>query len=251
MPGPKGVCPRGQITVDIYINTYIVEGMSLEHILLGLLRTPASGYDLKTIFDERIHYFWAAELSQIYPTLQNLERKGLLRSRRAESKRGPGRRVYQTTPAGHQALREWLLNQTGLGADRVAYLARLYMMDELNDLQETLDFLTGLREQFARNLSALEAIERSWAQHEPKFPDSLSPQMFHILLTLRNGIFMLGARVKWCDESIRRIRERMEKEGSHVRTISKSPLDAHRLRQHRTDSVLDSGGRKKRRPSPR
>lgn len=225
--------------------------MSLEHILLGLLREPASGYDLKTLFDERIHYFWAAELSQIYPTLQQLEGKGLLRSRRAESKRGPGRRVYQTTRAGHRALREWLLNQSGLGADRVAYLARLYMMDELNDLQETLQFLTGLRDQFARNLSALEAIERGWEQHEARFPHSLSSRMFHVLLTLRNGICMLGARVKWCDECIRRIRKRTEREGSHVRTVSRPPLDAHRLRQHRTHPVLDPGGRKKRRVPPR
>jgi PadR family transcriptional regulator, regulatory protein AphA len=225
--------------------------MGLEHILLGLLREPASGYDLKTLFDQRIHYFWAAELSQIYPTLQNLERKGFLRSRHAESKRGPGRRVYQTTPAGHRALREWLQNQAGLGADRVPYLARLYMMDEFNDLQTTLHFLGGLREQFARNLSGLEAIERGWEQREAKNPDSLSPRMFHIFLTLRNGICMLGARVKWCDECIRRIRERIAKEASHVRTVSKSSLDAHRVRHHRTHRVLDSGGRKKRRPSPR
>src|SRR5208282_4457104 len=126
-----------------------------------------------TLFDGRIHYFWAAELSQIYPTLQNLERKGLLRSRRAESKRGPGRRLYQTTPAGHRALREWLENETGLGADRITYLARLYLMDELADLQGTLQYLTHLRDQFARNLSALEAIEREWQERESKDPDYL------------------------------------------------------------------------------
>lgn len=225
--------------------------MSLDHILLGLLREPASGYDLKTLFDERIHYFWAAELSQIYPTLQQLERRGMLRSRRAESKRGPGRRVYQTTPAGHRALREWLQDEAGLGADRVPYLARLYMMDELGDLQGTLHYLTHLRDQFARNLSALETIERGWEQRGSKDPDSLDARMFHIFLTLRNGICMLGARVKWCEECIRRVRERMEKEGSNVRTVSKSSLDAHRVRHDRTHAVLDSSGRKKRRTSPR
>jgi PadR family transcriptional regulator AphA len=225
--------------------------MSLEHILLGLLREPASGYDLKTLFDERIHYFWAAELSQIYPTLQQLERKGLLRSRRAESKRGPGRRVYQTTPAGHRALRAWLQDEAGLGSDRVPYLARLYMMDDLGDLQGTLEYLTRLRDQFAHNLSALEVIERGWEQREEKNPDSLSPRLFHIFLTLRNGVCMLGARVKWCDECIRRVRERMAKEGSDVRTVSKHTLDAHRVRQHRTHTVLDSGGRRKRRPPAR
>ncbi|HKW51009.1 MAG TPA: PadR family transcriptional regulator, partial [Candidatus Eisenbacteria bacterium] len=68
--------------------------MSLEFILLGLLRRPASGYDLKKFFDEGIGYFWAAELSQIYPTLKRLEKRGWVRGRAAASKRGSGRRVY-------------------------------------------------------------------------------------------------------------------------------------------------------------
>ena len=67
--------------------------MSLEHILLGLLREPASGYDLKVVLDHGIGHFWAAELSQIYPSLKRLEKQGLLRSRRTASQRGPGRIV--------------------------------------------------------------------------------------------------------------------------------------------------------------
>src|ERR1700729_2454303 len=105
--------------------------MSLDHILLGLLRQPASGYALKTIFDERIHYFWAAELSQIYPTLQRLERKGLLRSKREKAKRGPGQRVYHITAAGHRVLRAWLESDLELGDDRILYLAKVYLMDEV------------------------------------------------------------------------------------------------------------------------
>src|SRR5271155_6263728 len=132
--------------------------MSLDHILLGLLREPASGYDLKQVFDERIHYFWAAELSQIYPTLRRLERKGWLRSRHAQAKRGAGRRVYQVTSAGHRVLREWLESEVELGDDRVPYLAKLYLMDELTDLRKTLRYLASLREKFASNLAALEVI---------------------------------------------------------------------------------------------
>jgi PadR family transcriptional regulator, regulatory protein AphA len=188
--------------------------MSLDHILLGLLREPASGYDLKQTFDERIHYFWAAELSQIYPTLRRLERKGWLRGRRAQAKRGAGRRVYQVTPAGHRVLREWLQSDVELGDDRVPYLAKLYLMDELGDLRKTLLFLTSLREKFASNLAALETIERCWAREDPTYPDSLSPAMFHVLLTLRNGICVIAARVKWCDESIRRVEAQIAKEAS-------------------------------------
>jgi len=225
--------------------------MSLEHILLGLLREPASGYALKTVFDERIHYFWAAELSQIYPTLQRLERKGLLRSRREKAKRGAGQRVYQITRAGHRALREWLESNVELGDDRVPYLGKLYLMDELGDARKTLQYLSRLRETFARKKAAIQEIERCWAEDDPTYPDSLSLQMFHVLLALRNGLCMLEARVKWCDESIRRVKARMEKEGGHVRNVSRPALGAHNRGKHRAAAVLDSGGGAQGRPRTR
>ena len=225
--------------------------MSLEHILLGLLRQPASGYALKTIFDERINCFWTAELSQIYPTLQRLERRGLLRSRREKAKRGPGQRVYHVTSAGRRVLRAWLESDLEMGDDRIPYLAKLCSMDELGDARKTLQYLLRLRETFARRHAALQEIERCWCEDDPSFPDSLSPQMFHVLLTLRNGLCMLEARVKWCDESIRRVKARMEKEGSHVRNVSRLALGAHNRGKHRAAAVLDSSGGAKGRPRTR
>jgi len=84
--------------------------MSLDHILLGLLREPASGYDLKDAFNETVAHFWSAELSQIYPTLKRLEERGLLRSRREPSPKGPDRRVYRLTGEGREELRRLALN---------------------------------------------------------------------------------------------------------------------------------------------
>jgi PadR family transcriptional regulator, regulatory protein AphA len=225
--------------------------MSLEHILLGLLREPASGYDLKAVFDERLHYFWAAELSQIYPALQGLERKGLLRSRQVQSKRGPGRRVYQTTPAGHRVLRGWLEEGPELNDERMNYLAKIYVMDELGDLKKTLQFIQELRDVFAGRLGELQTIERYWSERDPQYPDNLSPKMFHVLLTLRKGIHSLSAHLKWCDESLGRVQARMEKENRDGRTISRTALDSHRRRKHGAARVLDSGIRKKGRPRSR
>jgi PadR family transcriptional regulator AphA len=218
--------------------------MSLDHILLGLLREPASGYDLKAVFSERIHYFWPAELSQVYPALQRLEHKGLLRSREAPAKRGPRRRVYQTTPAGHRALRQWLSDTPELGDERIGFLAKIYLMDELGDLGRTLQYFKELREIFATRLVELQAIERGWAARDPHYPDALSLQMFHVFLTLRKGLCSLAAQVKWCDESVRRIEDRMEKEKPHGRAVSRPSLDSHRGGNHRGDRVLDSRGRK-------
>jgi len=52
--------------------------MSLRHIMLGMLREPHSGYDLKKGFDRSLRNFWRAELSQIYPLLQKMDDEGLL-----------------------------------------------------------------------------------------------------------------------------------------------------------------------------
>ncbi len=182
--------------------------MSLDHLLLGLLREPASGYDLKKVFDDRIGYFWAAELSQIYPTLKRLEERAWVRSRKAASKRGSGRRLYEITPLGRRVLRAWLRGVPHLGDERFTYLAQLYLMDELGDVAQTTRFVQEVREHFEAKLEALRRLERLWADADPRYPDALPPQEFHIQLTLRKGLLSLEAHVQWCDESIRRLQAR-------------------------------------------
>jgi PadR family transcriptional regulator AphA len=225
--------------------------MGLDHILLGLLREPASGYDLKAVFDERIHYFWPAELSQVYPALQRLERTGLLRRREAPARRGPRRRLYHTTRAGHRVLRQWLNQNAELGDERIGFLAKVYLMDELEDLAGTLRYFKQLRGIFAARLDELQAIERGWAAQDPHYPEVLSAQMFHVSLTLSKGLCSVETHVKWCDESIRRIKDRMVKEKSHGRTVLQPSLDSHRGGDHSADRVLDSRRRKQRRSAAR
>jgi PadR family transcriptional regulator, regulatory protein AphA len=186
--------------------------MSLDYILLGLLRQPASGYDLKAVFDQQIHYFWAAELSQIYPTLQRLEAAGRLRSRSAGSRRGPARRVYEVTAAGRRALREWLEVPPELNQERNPYLAQLFFMGELADLRKTERYFVRLRDQIAARHEALQRIERLWSAADSGFPDRLPVADFHVFLTLRKGLYSLRAHLDWCDDSLKRIRERVQRE---------------------------------------
>jgi PadR family transcriptional regulator, regulatory protein AphA len=188
--------------------------MSLDHILLGLLRQPASGYELKATFDDTIGHFWAAELSQIYPTLKRLQAKGWLRSHKAPSKRGAGKLVYQTTPAGRRVLREWLSSGPQLGNDdRFAYVAQIFLMDELGDLEATRRFFVSLREVIAAKLAKLHAIERLWAEQDPRFPDELPALDFHMHITLRMGVMTLETKLNWCDETLARIDRRQTPRG--------------------------------------
>ena len=182
--------------------------MSLDHILLGLLRDPATGYDLKSAFRERIRHFWSAELSQIYPTLKRLERRRMLRSRVEPSPKGPNRKVYSLTDTGREELERWLRGGPAVGTERFAYLAQLYFMDEVGDLRETRAFMTELRDHLARWLAQLKSLEQDLiAAHGD--PERYGDAGFHRFATLRMGIHSIASKVAWCDETLTAIDRRL------------------------------------------
>ncbi len=181
--------------------------MSLDHILLGLLREPASGYDLKREFDAGPRHFWSAELSQIYPTLNRLEKKGLLRSSVEPSAQGPRRRVYRRTKTGLQELLRWLRAGPVMGTQRFAYVAQLAFLHEAHDSSLTLDFMQQLRKELSHFLSFLQRGEDLYAA-AAQDPAALSDIEFHDYLCLRMGVTSISARIAWCDECIERIRGR-------------------------------------------
>jgi len=196
--------------------------MSLECILLAMIREPAAGYDLRKEFAQGARHFWSAELSQIYPTLERMERRGWLKSRRQASQKGPQRRVYRRTAKGAAALHRWLRSEPVMGTERFAYIAQLAYMASLGDLRQTERFLGQLRDCLFRFQKLLEDAEGALAQERPRFPDDLSDEEFHSLLTLRIGIRSLRAKVDACDEGLNLIaarQSRLTKDVPHV------PLD--------------------------
>lgn len=183
--------------------------MSLDHILLGLLRDPATGYDLGNAFAENVRHFWSAELSQIYPALKRLEQRRMLRSRVEPSPKGPNRRVYSLTEEGREELLRWLGRGPAMGAERFAYLAQLYFMDALGDLHETRAFMASLKRRLNEWLGRLEAIEAAVTSSHGNAPEYYSAGGFHQFATLRMGILSIGSKVRWCDETLAAIDRRI------------------------------------------
>lgn len=183
--------------------------MSLDHILLGLLREPATGYDLGSAFSENVRHFWSAELSQIYPTLKRLEQRGMLRSRVEPSPKGPNRRVYALTEEGRGELLRWLRSGPAVGTERFAYLAQLYFMDALGDLRETRAFMTALRGRLAGWLAELRALEQEVVAAHGGDAARYGDTGFHHFAALRMGIHSIGSKVTWCDETLAALDRRL------------------------------------------
>ena len=185
--------------------------MSLKHIMLGMLREPHSGYDIKKKFDQSLRNFWRAELSQIYPTLQKMEDDGLLQSEVSESAIGPTRRMYKRSAAGREALRNWLQDGPTVGTEKLTYLAQVYFLANLDDDDKVLEFMQELRQYMVDWLHQLEAAEKGWSNDDPRYPDELPDEQFYPQLTLDLGLSVVKARIDWCDRSIERIRSRRQK----------------------------------------
>lgn len=181
--------------------------MSLDHILLGMLSSPAAGYDLGREFEASARLFWSAELSQIYPTLRKLERAGFLASEKVASDRGPDRRVYHRTPAGTAELAAWLRTSPELGRLRLPHVAQFFFLGELEDLEETARFVRALREDLVGRMRAFEEIDRL-IREECGEPSTFEGAPFHQYASLRQGVLTAEARLVWCDETLAAIEAR-------------------------------------------
>ncbi len=182
--------------------------MSLKHITLGMLREPHSGYDIKKRFDKSLRSFWRAELSQIYPLLQKMEKEGLVSSKADESDIGPTRRVYTRSAKGRNELQSWLTNGPTVGTEKIAYLAQVFFLANLDDDEKAIEFMQELREHMMEWLQSLQTAEKEWRSNDPGYPDDLPAEAFYPQLTLDLGLTKVRANVEWCDRSIERIRAR-------------------------------------------
>lgn len=137
--------------------------MSLSHTLLGFLSyAPMTGYDLKKQMDRSTQFFWHAALSQIYPTLQQLEGDGLIAAATVPQAGKPDKKVYSLTPAGRAALDAWLaepLPDPAPGKDGL--LLKLFFSASV----EKKTLLARLRHQLDLRRARLAACERETPAH--------------------------------------------------------------------------------------
>jgi PadR family transcriptional regulator, regulatory protein AphA len=169
-------------------------------VVLGLLsHGPRSGYDIKSVVDRSTRFFWAASYGQIYPELRRLEREGLIEGE--DSPNGArGRRVYQLTGAGREALTDWLLGHGVTIELRDESLLRLFFADALPQ-EQALGLLEARRRGHEEYLRVLRAIDARPGGKDPTFVD----------LVLRWGIAFNEWGARWCEEQLEQLRAQTTK----------------------------------------
>lgn len=178
----------------------------LKYVLLGALSyQPLTGYQLKQFVDQSAKHFWFAQTSQIYRTLDGLEKEGLLHSEIQAQQERPDRRLYVITPAGSADLNDWLIQpMTEIEPTKDSLLVRLFFSSKLD--KETVLMQLRLQRSLHQqqlNMFRTDIVEQIRAGMERR-PDMKRDGLLWDCAR-RQGELMEASYIQWLDETIKRI----------------------------------------------
>lgn len=106
--------------------------MSIKHAILGLLSwKPATGYELKKVFEGSSFMYWSGNNNQIYKSLVGLLEDGLVTSETQLQEGSPARKTYTITGEGMAELRDWAASSPEPPEFKHPFLVQLAWADQL------------------------------------------------------------------------------------------------------------------------
>lgn len=174
--------------------------MSLDHALLvSLLETPSSGYELARRFDKSIGHFWHATHQQIYKVLARMEEAGWIAGELQRGENAPDRKQFAVTAAGRAALGQWIAEPSVVDRPRSELMVK-FRGAAFDDPAKLLPELLAHRAEHAERLAAYRANEaKEFAARK------LSPQQRLQYQVMKLGIVSEQAWIAWCDEALQLI----------------------------------------------
>lgn len=140
--------------------------MAIKYAILGLLSwRPFSGYELRKFFSESVALYWSGNSNQVYPTLVQLHKDGLVQSEVRQQGNYPPGKVYNLTPAGESALREWVTSDPVLPQMRNTFLTQLAWADRLNEVE-----LASLLDRYEHEVRMKLLMQRELIRRGPEGP---------------------------------------------------------------------------------
>jgi PadR family transcriptional regulator AphA len=180
------------------------------YILLGMLSAQErSGYDLKLLLDKQVHHvYWSPAKSQIYGELRRLEQAGLATMTEVEQTNRPDKRLYRITPAGREALQQWLANpDVEPDVFKSPLLLHLFF-GHLLPRQVLIAQLERRQQKLAAELEGYDKREQE-VRDSMQAPGTEANLPF-LLLTLQYQRSMLQAALQWTTEAVTQLRRLKE-----------------------------------------
>ena len=178
--------------------------MSLNYAILGFLSFKSlSGYELKKAFDQSVQHFWPADQSQIYRSLSQLKKQGLVEQEILPREDRLDKKLYHITENGRSQLRQWLAEPLPERPFREPFLIQIFFSGLLTD-EEILALLQHEMELVTARLLQYEAMIAPANEQVSASEDKRAT--FYSFLTLEFGLESDRAYGVWLQSVINRVR---------------------------------------------
>lgn len=165
-------------------------------IILGLLsHEDSSGYDLKKKIDYMISRFWEVGYGQLYPTLSQLEKNGMITKHTGEGSKGPAKSVYSITENGRITLKQWLDVPSVKEYTKYEILLKLFFGKMLS-FRENFERIENFKKRYLNDLKLIEMYKQNLEKVIKEEDDH-----FYYYLTVLFGEYIYKAYVDWADEA--------------------------------------------------
>jgi DNA-binding PadR family transcriptional regulator len=170
-------------------------------VLASLAQERRSGYDIAQWFAYVTKHFCAFGHSSVYPTLADLEQRGLVTFTETPSEQGPTRKVYELTPAGREVLLAWVDVPAGDAEVRDEQLLKALCYGFLPP-ERAIELLRVARARHEEHQRKYETLVRA-AEADMRADDpQIAAAALGRSLTGRRGVGSQESYVAWCDEAI-------------------------------------------------
>jgi DNA-binding PadR family transcriptional regulator len=162
---------------------------------------------LKQLINKSItHFYWSPAKSQIYGELRRLESHRLVTMREVPQTLRQYKRLYQITPAGTEAMLQWL-QSSGVEPDsyKSALLLKVFFGHMLS-YDTTIRLLEERRKQTTQELAMCERRAQEF-QEKMRGPE-VDDETFFPLLTLQRSMTLCQADLEWLDGALGQLRQR-------------------------------------------
>jgi PadR family transcriptional regulator, regulatory protein AphA len=179
----------------------------LKNILLGLLDYGnMTGYELKQTIDNSTGHFWHAHHSQIYTTLRQMEKDGLVTSVFAQKDDALKRRVYTLTEQGKIELTNWLNTpMEDVQPLKEDFLVRIFFSGK-RDPQKVLDELALQKRIHQITLNGYENLKKCMPYHDHPKASDMPDQQKYWNLTLEMGLLYEKMYLEWLDIAVQTVK---------------------------------------------
>jgi PadR family transcriptional regulator, regulatory protein AphA len=178
--------------------------MAIKYAILGLLSwKPSSGYELRKYFSETVALYWSGNSNQVYPTLVELRKEGLVESETRQQGNYPPSKVYSLTPVGEAALREWIVSEPALPQMRNPFLTQLAWADQLEEAE-----LASLIDRYEHEVQMKLLMQKELIRRGPEGPDRTPREALLWTMIADHDCSLYEAELQW----LTRLREELTEE---------------------------------------